>query len=103
YVVAHAAYDARPAMRPPSSVPGITDCGVPGIQPLVYGSHLCLFYPSREELIQGLVPFFQAGLRNDARCLWVTAVPLPAAEALRELARVVPDVQERIATDQLRI
>ena len=41
-------------MRPPRSVPGITDCGVPGIKPLVYGSHLCHFYPSREELIEGL-------------------------------------------------
>src|SRR5438270_13646437 len=90
-------------MRPPSSVPSITDCGVPGIKPLVYGSHLCHFYPSRQELIDGLVPFFQAGLRNNERCLWVTAEPLPAAEAKMELARAVPDVQERIAAGQLRI
>src|SRR5258708_14441692 len=90
-------------MSPPRSVPGVTDCGVPGIKPLVYGSHLCHFYPSKEELIEGLVPFFQAGLRNNERCLWVTADRLPAAEARIELARVVPDVQERIATGQLRI
>src|SRR5881392_3262087 len=85
-------------MRPPRSVPGITDCGVPGIKPIVHGSHLCHFYPSRQELIESLVPFFQAGLRNNERCLWVTADPLPAAEAKMELARVVPDMQERIAT-----
>src|SRR5260221_121973 len=90
-------------MRSPSSVPGITDCGLPGINPIVHGSHLCHFYPSRQELIESLVPFFQAGLRNNERCLWVTADPLPAAEAKMELARVVPDMQERIAAGELRI
>jgi MEDS: MEthanogen/methylotroph, DcmR Sensory domain len=90
-------------MRPPFKVPGITDCGVPGIKPVVYGSHLCHFYPNRQELIESLVPFFEAGLRNNERCLWVTADPLPATEAKMELARVVPDVHERIAAGQLRI
>src|SRR2546423_10594850 len=91
------------SMRLPFRLPGITDCGVPGIKPVVYGSHLCHFYPGRKELIESLVPFFEAGLRNNERCLWVTADPLPAAEAKLELGRVVPDLQERIATGQLRI
>lgn len=85
------------------SLPGITHCGVPGIKNIVYGSHLCHFYPNRQELIESLVPFFEAGLRANERCLWVTGDPLPAAEAKVELARVVPDVQRRIASGQLRI
>ncbi len=90
-------------MAAPLNLPGITDSGLPGIKPIVHGSHLCHFYPSRQELIESLVPFFQAGLRNNERCLWVTADPLPAAEAKMELARVVPDMQERIAAGELRI
>lgn len=76
---------------------------MPGIKPVVYGSHLCHFYPNRQELVESLVPFFEAGLKGNERCLWVTADPLPAAEAKAELARVVPDVQERIAAGQLRV
>ncbi len=90
-------------MTPSHSLPGITDCGVPGIRPVLYGSHLCHFYPNRRELVQSLVPFFRAGLLNKERCLWVTAEPLPAAEARLELAQVVPDLEVRIAMGQLRI
>lgn len=90
-------------MTSPSSLPGITDCGVPCIKQVLYGSHLCHFYPSRQELVQSLVPFFQAGLLNNERCLWVTDEPLPMAEAQMELAQVAPDVDVRIATGQLRI
>ena len=85
------------------SVPGITDCGVPGIKPVTYGSHLCQFYTDKGDLVQTLVPFFKAGLLNDERCLWVTAEPLLASEAQTELGRVMPDVEVRISTGQLRI
>jgi hypothetical protein len=85
------------------NVSGVTSCGVPGIRPVIYGSHLCHFYPDRDELVQSLVPFFQAGLLNNERCLWVTADPLPAAQAQAELAKITPDLEARIANGQLRI
>ena len=85
------------------NVSGVTSCGVPGIRPVIYGSHLCHFYPDRDELVQSLVPFFQAGLLNNERCLWVTAEPLPAAQARAELEKITPDLEVRIANGQLRI
>jgi hypothetical protein len=88
---------------PLSGRPSLTDCGVPGIKQVLYGTHLCHFYLDRQELVQSLVPFFQAGLLNNERCLWVTAEPLLVAEAQMELAQVVPDVEVRIAAGQLRI
>ena len=32
-------------------------------------------YPDRERLVEALVPYFIAGLRNNERCLWVAAPP----------------------------
>ena len=55
----------------------LTDCGLPGIQRIPYGLHACHFYPDRERLVEALVPYFLAGLRNNERCLWVAAPPLP--------------------------
>jgi MEDS: MEthanogen/methylotroph, DcmR Sensory domain len=66
-------------------LPHLTDCGLPGISRIPYGLHACHFYPDREHLVEALVPYFLAGLRNNERCLWIAAPPLPAREARRAL------------------
>jgi len=66
----------------------LTECGIPGIGMVPYGAHFCHFYEGRRELVDAVVPYIEAGLRNNERCLWVTASPLPAREARAELARV---------------
>ena len=63
----------------------LTDCGLPGVKEIPYGVHMCHFYRGREDLVEALVPYFVAGLRNGERCIWITAAPLSAAEAKLEL------------------
>ena len=81
----------------------MTECGLPGIAPIPYGLHACHFYASRQDLVQALLPYFEAGLRNNERCIWVAAAPLPAAEARVELAKILPGVGEVIKQGRLRI
>lgn len=81
----------------------LTDCGLPGVRHIPYGIHMCNFYRTREDLIAALVPFFAAGLRNNERCIWITAAPLPAAEATAELEKVVPEARAAIASGALVI
>jgi hypothetical protein len=81
----------------------VTECGLPGITTVPYGVHLCHFYDSRQDLVQALVPYFEAGLRSNERCIWVTAAPLEAAEARAELAKVLPGVDEAMRQGRLRI
>lgn len=64
---------------------------------------MCHFYPSRRDLVDNLVPYFAAGLRNDELCVWVTADPLPVDEAKGELSRVVPDVDKAVREGRLKI
>jgi hypothetical protein len=68
-----------------AELPHLTDCGLPGISRIPYGLHACHFYPDRQRLVEALVPYFLAGLRNNERCLWVAAPPLDAADARRAL------------------
>jgi two-component system, sensor histidine kinase PdtaS len=68
-----------------AELPNLTDCGLPGIARIPYGLHACHFYPDRQRLVEALVPYFLAGLRNNERCLWVAAPPLPALEARQAL------------------
>jgi hypothetical protein len=63
----------------------MTDCGLPGITRIPYGVHMCTFYRTREELAAALVPYFVAGLRANERCIWITAEPLLAHDALAAL------------------
>jgi len=39
---------------------------------LVWGSHIGQLFDSATDLREMLVPYFQAGLLNNERCLWVT-------------------------------
>lgn len=81
----------------------ITQCGLPGINAIPYGLHACHFYRDREHLMEALVPYFVAGLRNHERCLWITAPPLPAREALAVLVMAWGDLRDAIASGALRV
>ena len=79
----------------------LTECGLPGITQIPYGVHMCNFYKTRDELIAALVPFFAAGLRRNEHCIWITAAPLHALDAIVELEKVNPDVRAAIADGSL--
>src|SRR5262245_56527609 len=49
------------------------------------------------------MPYFRAGLRQHERCLWLTAPPLPAAEARSEMARLLPAVDAIVERGDLCI
>ena len=36
-----------------------------------WGSHLCQFYETKDDLAEILVPYFAEGLRNNEACVWV--------------------------------
>ena len=83
------------------ALPLLTDCGLPGIRGIPYGVHMCNFYRSREELAAALVPYFGAGLRANERCIWITAEPLGADEAIAELERAGLDASALRASGAL--
>src|SRR5262245_11680768 len=81
----------------------LTHCGLPGIAQIPFGIHMCHFYKQRQELVEALVPFFIAGLNSNERCIWVTAEPLDAADAKRELRAAGVDVDAAIRRGALTV
>ncbi|MDF3036984.1 MAG: hypothetical protein K0S28_2258 [Paucimonas sp.] len=77
---------------------GISCCG-----DLQWGAHFCHLYETREDLVETLGPFFEAGLFNNERCLWVTSEPLNASEATAALAERVPNLQRYLDSGQIHI
>ncbi len=68
-----------------------------------WGTHFCLFYQSKEDLLDILVPYFKAGLENNEFCMWVTSEPLNVEEAKKSLKRVVDNLDDYIESGQIEI
>lgn len=77
--------------------------GIDILSDVPWGTHLCLFYESKQDLIDILVPYFKAGLEGNEFCMWVTSEPLNAKEAQSVLRCAVPDMERYLKAGQIEI
>ncbi len=66
-----------------------------------WGTHFCLFYKTKEDLFDILVPYFKAGLENNEFCMWVTS-GLSVEEAKEALRKSIPDFDRYIEKGQVQ-
>ena len=45
--------------------------GISVVADVPWGTHFCYFYERTQDLLDTLVPYFMAGLKNNEFCLWV--------------------------------
>ena len=88
-------------MSPPQ--PMASPSGISALGDLQPGAHVGQFYWDQHDLLDTLVPFFAAGLRQHERCIWVCSQPLCAADARTALAASAPDLSERERGGQIEI
>jgi hypothetical protein len=81
----------------------VRNSGIEVIGDIPWGTHLCQFYASKEDLTDILVPYFKAGLENNEFCMWVTSEPLSSEEAKNALTTEVNNLDEYIAKGQIEI
>src|SRR5580693_2776682 len=55
-----------------------------------WGSHFCLFFDTKSDLLEILVPYFKAGLAHNEFCFWVLADPLNEDDARYALKQAIP-------------
>jgi len=77
--------------------------GVDIIGNVPWGTHFCLFYQTKEDLIDILVPYFKAGLENNEFCMWVTSQPLGIEDANEALKKAIPDLDIYLKKGQIEI
>ena len=68
-----------------------------------WGTHICQFYESKEDLVDILVPYFKVGLENNEYCLWVTSQPLNVKDAKEALRKAVPYLDSYLDKGQIEI
>jgi signal transduction histidine kinase len=55
-----------------------------------WGSHFCLFFDTKSDLLEILVPYFKTGLAHNEFCFWVLADPLSEDDARYALNQAIP-------------
>lgn len=78
-----------------------TGIGVLGAVP--WGTHVCLFYDTKGDLLETLVPYFKAGLENNEFCMWVLSESLNNRECRRAMQTAVPGFARYLRKQQIEI
>ena len=81
----------------------IRKSGLEAIPDVTWGTHLCQFYKTKEDIIDVLVPYFKAGLDNNEFCMWGTSEPLGVEDAKRAFKRVTRNLDDYIKKGQIEI
>ena len=68
-----------------------------------WSGHFCLFYETKEDLLEALVSYCKLGLEQKEYCLWVVAEPLTIEQAKKALQREVPNLDQYLAESNIEI
>lgn len=79
--------------------------GIDVLGNIPWGSHFCVFYETRKDLLDVLVPYFKAGLESNEFNLWVISSPTleTAEDAIAALEEEIGDVRRHIENGRLEI
>src|SRR5258708_6894737 len=70
---------------------------------VAWGNHFCLFYETKEDLLDTLVSYCRSGLENEEYCLWVVAEFFTVEEARDALKVAVPELDRHLANSNLEL
>jgi signal transduction histidine kinase len=77
--------------------------GIDVVGDMPWGTHFCLFYDTKSDLLETLAPYCKAGLEDGEFCLWVVAEPVKETEASEALARIVPHFDRYLREQSIEI
>ena len=83
--------------------PELRETGIDVVGHMPWGTHFCLFYETKEDVLDTLVSYCKAGLDGGEYCLWVVSEPMTVDEARQALGRAVSDLDRRLSEGAIDI
>jgi DNA-binding CsgD family transcriptional regulator len=83
--------------------PALRNTGIRVLGDTPWGMHSCVFYQSKEDLLDTAIDYFRAGLDSNEFCLWVVSDPVTETDAEIALRRGVPNFSRYLAAGQIEI
>jgi hypothetical protein len=68
-----------------------------------WGTHICMFYETPEDLLDAALSYFEAGLKSNEFCVWAVSDPISQAQAEEALPRSIPDFDRHWAAGQIEL
>src|SRR2546425_12360165 len=68
-----------------------------------WGAHFCLFYETKEDLLDTLISYCKSGWESEEFCLWIVAEPLTIEEAKHALNNAVPHFDRYLADSRVEL
>ena len=83
----------------------LRDTGLKAVGEVPWGTHFSIFYETKQDLLDIVVPFFKAGLQANEFCLWIVANSelLTINEAKAVLYAAVPDFDRLLKNGNIEI
>lgn len=97
----------RPRKRKPGASAEVDQplrqSGIRVIGEMPWGSHICIFYETKDDLLDTAAAYFQAGLASNEFCVWAISEPITEADAKAALRRATPDLEVKLAAGRIEI
>lgn len=77
--------------------------GIPAVPMLPWGSHICMFYDTPEDLLEANVDYFVAGLEDNEFCIWALSGPIGHDRVVAEMRRATPRFDEFLAKGAIEL
>jgi DNA-binding CsgD family transcriptional regulator len=71
--------------------------GIPFVGEIPWGGHICLFYETKDDLLDAAASYFAAGLESHEYCVWAISEPVSLADAQHSLRETIPDFDRHLA------
>ena len=82
-------------------LPRQTGIQVMGAMP--WGTHICVFYEAKDDLLDSVGQYIAAGLQNNEFCVWAVSDPITEDDAKAALRPILPDLDRCLSSGQLEI
>jgi DNA-binding CsgD family transcriptional regulator len=77
--------------------------GIEFLGDMAWGTHLCVFFETKEDLLETVVPYFRAGLEDNEFCFWAVSEPVTVPDAKAALREGIPDFDEHLSAGSIEI
>jgi len=83
--------------------PPLTNSGIPLMDDVPWGSHLCVFYQTHEDLFEAAAAYFEAGLQGNEFCIWLLPKDVSRDDARSALTGAIEDAPEHIREGRMQV
>jgi DNA-binding CsgD family transcriptional regulator len=77
--------------------------GIRVMEDAPWGTHMCIFYETKQDLLDMTVSYLEAGLRSHELCVWAISGPITKQDAKNALRRAIPDFDRYLAAGQIEL